>query len=153
MSVLKTDVLDAELQLVPFGTMSAHLRRPIVLTGTPAGHRLVYELESGCIESDRLRATMVGSSSADWLTVGPEGTGTMDVRVMAQTDDGALIFIQYNGRVDLTDGIQAGMTKPLYSTPRFETGDPRYLWLNHIQAVGKGRMNGPVLTYQLFELR
>jgi hypothetical protein len=96
---------------------------------------------------------MVGHSSADWLTVGPEGTGTMDVRVMAQTDDGALIFIQYHGRVDLTDGIQAGMNKPLYSTPRFETGDPRYLWLNHVQAVGKGRMNGPVLTYQLFELR
>lgn len=147
------NVLETDLELVPFGTMTAHLRRPFVLAGTPSGDRMVYEVESGCIESDRLQAKMVGQASADWLLVGPEGTGTIDVRVMCQTTDGALIFIQYNGRVDLTDGIQRGLKKPLYATPRFETGDPRYAWLNRIQAVGKGRMDGAVLTYQLFELR
>ena len=36
---------------------------------------------------------------------------------LLETDDGALVFIQYHGRVD----IGAGRGAPLYSTPRFET--------------------------------
>ena len=72
------------------------------------------------------------------------------MRVLVETDDGALVFIQYLGRVDTDD---AGA--PVYSTPRFETGDERYLWLNKIQAVGKGTLseNGTTLTYELCEVR
>jgi hypothetical protein len=38
-------------------------------------------------------------------------------------------------------------------TPRFETGDVRYAWLNRIQAVGKGNLEGSRLTYDWYELR
>ena len=33
---------------------------------------------------------------------------------------------------------QAGMFA--YVAPVFETGDPRYAWLNAVQAVGKGKL-------------
>jgi hypothetical protein len=144
-----TAAIGHALTLVPLGVMTAHLRRPFVLADTPAGSRYIFEVESGLIAGDRLNATLKGQANGDWLTVGPDGTGTLDVRALCETDDGALVFIVYNGRVDMSNGPGA----PLYSTPRFETGDPRYSWLNKIQAVGKGEYDGRTLVYQLFELR
>jgi len=44
------------------------------------------------------------------------------VRATLATDDGALIFIRYNGRVDFSNPEAPG---PAYTTPRFETGDER----------------------------
>jgi hypothetical protein len=137
------------LELVPLGTMTAQLRRPLVLSKTPVGDRMIFEVASGCITGERLRATLKGQAAADWLVVGPDGTGTLDVRALVETDDGALVFVHYTGRVDLSRGPGA----PLYATPRFETGDDRYRWLNPLQAVGKGRLAGTTLTYELYELR
>jgi hypothetical protein len=42
---------------------------------------------------------------------------------------------------------------PVYATPRFETDNDRYRWLNRIQAVAKGILDGRTLTYSVFELR
>jgi hypothetical protein len=137
------------LELIPLGTMIAELRDPIVLAGTPAGTRLIFEVASGKIVGDRLNGTMEGAANADWLTLGPDGTGTLDVRALVRTDDDALVFVHYNGRVDLS----AGPGAPVYSAPRFDTGDERYAWLNRIQAVGKGALEGSTLTYELYELR
>jgi len=137
------------LELIPFGTMTAVLRRPLVLPGTPAGDRLIYEVESGHIDGDRVRGKLKGHSGADWLIVGPEGTGTLDVRALIETDDGALVFIHYRGRVDVSQGPGA----PLFAAPLFETGDDRYRWLNRIQTVGKGTLHGTTLSFELYELR
>ena len=93
---------------------------------------------------------MVGSAAADWLLVGPEGTTTLDVRFAFKTEDGATIFVQYHGRSDASQGFGA----PVYVAPRFETCDERYLWLNRIQAVGKGILNEDLsLDYEWYEAR
>ena len=86
----------------------------------------------------------MGSANADWCTIGPDGTGSLDVRALMETHDGGLVFVQYTGRTDFST---------MYSTPRFETGDDRYRWLNQIQAVGKGSLDGTTLVYDLYELR
>ena len=137
------------IELVPLGTMVGRLRKPFVLEGTPVGTRMIFEVEDGTISGERLNAKLVGQSGADWLVVGPDGTGTLDVRMLVETDDGALVFISYNGRVDVENPVH------VYSAPRFETGDERYRWLNTIQAVGKGTLsdNGTTLTYELCEVR
>lgn len=146
--VASVGVAPEPLELVPLGRMVATLRQPFALAGTPAGTRLIFEVAEGHIDGDRLKGRMVGQAAADWLTVGPEGTGSLDVRSLLETDDGALVFIHYTGRVDTrTTGA------PVYATPRFDTGDDRYQWLNRIQAVAKGALDGLVLTYDLFELR
>jgi hypothetical protein len=139
----------ANLELIPMGTMTAILRRPFVLTGTRAGSRHIFEVQSGTIEGARLRATLKGQANGDWLTVSGDGAGELDVRALVETHDGALIFMQYHGRTD----VNAGPDAPLYAAPRFETGDPRYLWLNKIQAVARGHSDGRTLVYELFELR
>jgi hypothetical protein len=97
---------------------------------------------------------MAGASVADWVLIGPEGTGTLDVRATLRTDDGAIIFAQYNGKVDgdLSQGLQLPAT--IYVAPRFETCDERYAWLNRIQAVGKGVVHEDLsLDYEWYEAR
>jgi hypothetical protein len=137
------------MELVPLGTMTATLRKPYLLPKTPVGDRLIYEVESGAFEGERLRGVMHGTSTADWLTIGPDGTATLDVRSVLLTDDGAYVFLHYSGRVDVSNGSGA----PLYAAPLFETGDDRYRWLNRVQAVAKGVLDGLVLTYEVCFVR
>jgi hypothetical protein len=137
------------VELVPLCRIAAELRRPFLLAKTPAGDRLIFEVASARVEGERLSGSLRGTSTADWLTIGPDGTGTIDVRSLMETDDGALVFVQYLGRVDASKGPGA----PLYTAPRFETGDDRYRWLNAVQAVGKGATDGRTLMYDIYEIR
>ena len=36
--------------------------------------------------------------------------------------------------------------------PRFETGDPRYAWLNSVVAVGEGRVRPSAVEYRVYEV-
>jgi hypothetical protein len=137
------------IELVPLCIMVVELADPIVLPNTPAGTRVIVEVDNFTVEGDRLRGRNKGTAAADWLTIGPEGTGTLDVRATMETDDGAVVFAYYQGRRDFSSGLDA----PLYTAPKFETGDDRYAWLNKIQAVGKGMLEGNRLTYEIYELR
>jgi Protein of unknown function (DUF3237) len=140
------------IDLVPLCTLRIQLKPPIEVRGGPAGTRLIVELVSAQVKGDRLRGEMLGSAAADWLILGPEGTGTVDARATLQTDDGAVIFVQYNGRMDTSRGLQFPMTA--YVAPVFETGDERYAWLNRIQAVGKGILYEDLsLDYEWYEVR
>ena len=74
----------------------------------------------------------------------------LDVRVVVETDDGALIYITYEGRADWSEGPG---TKPIYMAPKFETSDERYTWLNAVQAVGKGQLGAGTVSYEIAEVR
>ncbi|WP_433508154.1 DUF3237 domain-containing protein [Pseudonocardia halophobica] len=140
------------IELVPLCTLRIELKPPIEVGCGAAGTRLVGELASAKIEGERLSAEMVGSAAADWIVVGPEGTAMVDVRSTYRTDDGVVIFVHYNGRVDVTNGLDPPLT--LYVAPRFETGDERYTWLNRVQAVGKGVIREDFsLDYEWYEVR
>lgn len=141
------------IELVPLCTVQVQLRPPIEVGTGPAGTRLIFEVESARVQGDRLRGEMVGSAAADWLLIGPEGTGSLDIRVTLRTDDGAIIFGQFYGRLDASQGVELPMT--IYVAPRFETGDERYAWLNRIQAIGKGAVQEDlsIADYEFYEVR
>ena len=138
------------IELVPLTTATIQLKDPIVIAGGPSGTRMIVEVESAVLEGERLSGKLRGSAAADWLTVGPDATGTLDVRITFETDDGAVIFVQYGGRLDLAKPLGEA---PLYTAPLYETGDERYAWLNKVQSVGKGALDGQTLTYEIYELR
>ncbi len=131
-------------------TATINLREPIMLPNTPSGTRLIIEVASATFEGDRIRGKQKGVAAADWLTVGPEGTGTLDVRATLETDDGPLIYSCYRGRLDVSQPVGSA---PIYAAPLYETGDERYAWINKIQAVGKGTTDGQLLEYEIYELR
>jgi len=95
------------LELVPLGTMVVELADPLVLPNTPAGTRVIVEVKGFTVEGERLRGRNKGTAAADWLTIGPDGTGTLDVRATIETDDGALIYAYYQGRRDFSEGMDA----------------------------------------------
>jgi hypothetical protein len=138
--------------LVPLCTLRIQLKPPIEVGTGPSGTRVIFEVASATCKGDRLNGEMEGVVTGDWLVVGPEGTGTLDVRATLRTDDGAVVLVQYNGRADVTNGMDPPITA--YVAPRFETGDERYAWLNRIQAVGKGILHEDLsLDYEWYEVR
>jgi uncharacterized protein DUF3237 len=152
MSPTPQELLDdvGPASLVEMGTLVADLGPRHVLQGAPFGTRVIVDVTGMRIEGPRLRARMVGTAAADWGSRSDAGTVQLDVRATLETHDGALVFLQYNGRADFSDPSRPG---PVFSTPRFETGDERYAWLNNLQAVMKGRSDGrSLIAYRIYEL-
>ena len=100
------------IELVPLCTLRIQAKPPIEVGTGPAGTRVVVEITSIEVKGDRLRAQLEGVAVADWLLIGPEGTATLDIRATLRTDDGAIIFVQYDGKIaaDWSQGVQLPAT-------------------------------------------
>lgn len=138
------------LELVPLCRVNLELAPSLRIGNGPSGGRWIAQVSRMTLTGERLTATSVGSANADWVVI-VGGVATIDVRATVQTDDGALVYVQYAGRTDATNGVGAA---PAYTAPRFETGDERYQWLNTIQAVGKSELSDLTsAVYEWYELR
>ena len=137
----------ATAELVEMGTITARLGQRVEVGSGPKGSRILVDVTSVEVEGERIRASLAANDAADWLTVGNDpSVGCVDVRLTLKTDDGAFIYVEYAGRADMANGLIA-------TAPTFQTGDERYAWLNHIQAVGAGALGEDgVLTYTLYEV-
>lgn len=133
------------------GTLTAVTRKAprVTVPGGPAGTRSVVTVTSAHFVGPRITADMVpGTAAGDWLTVRPNGTAQLDVRLCLRTDDGADVFVQYHG-LAVTDSEGASSIR---TAPRFETGDERYAWLNDTFVVGVGNTTDDGVSYELYAL-
>ena len=104
---------------------------------TPVGTRMLFGVTEGRVEGERLRGVVV-PGSADWLTIGDDLIGRVDVRAVIETDDGATIQMTTSGRARLGEHAArfiSGETVTadeayIRSLPLFETSDERYAYLN-----------------------
>ena len=141
------DIPEAGLEFL--AEVQAELAPAHSLLDAPFGGRLIVDVTAARVEGPKLKASLAGTAAADWVTVSSDGrTGVLDVRATLRTDDGALIFSEYRGRVHFDPG---GLHR-VFTSPRYETGDPRYAWLNGLQCVGKGVSNAKErwLRYRLY---
>ena len=138
------------MELVPLCTFDATLGSLHMIGTGPAGARTVAEVTGGTVAGERLNGSVKGNAAADWMLTDANGVAMLDVRVVIETDDGALIYVTYEGRADWSEGPG---TKPIYMAPKFETSDERYAWLNSIQAVGKGQLGRGTVSYEIAEVR
>ena len=126
---------------------------------TPGGWRGVYPVDGGRFEGPRLRGKVM-PDGADWVTRRADGTTLIDVRLGLLTDDGAAIAMTYTGYLSFASANAAkrfAKGEPvayaetyIRTTPRFETADSRYAWLNRVIAVANGGAPGSSPTYQVF---
>jgi hypothetical protein len=138
------------ISLVPLATASIQLKPPIPIENGPFGRRMVFEVASAEF-TGRFNATLKGVACADWLLVAPDGTGTLDIRGTFETPEGAIVYVNYYGKCDLSGGLVFPVT--ILVAPRFETSDPKYAWLNKVQAVGKGILDENLrLEYEWYEV-
>jgi hypothetical protein len=100
----------------------------------------------GWVRGSRIKGALV-PPGGDWSRTLASGALRLDVRLTIKTDDGALIYVSYNGierDSDVTEGKSKhgevlGPNDVQYwiIAPTFETSAAKYAWLNDIQAVGK----------------
>lgn len=154
------------MQLRPIASVTVNLKPPVMVGAGPYGVRVFIEVSDGVIESDAA-ATEVRSingkvlpGGGDWALLGSDGWCRLDVRTLFETSDGAAIYAQFPGLIELTDDVQMALAdghgtefsdQYFRVTPRLETGDPLHRWVNHSIFVGQGRFVDDFgLNYQMF---
>jgi hypothetical protein len=131
-----------------------------VIGKTPGAHRRVGVITGGEFHGKHLSGKVLDGGS-DWISVHDDESVELDVRLVLQTDDDALIAMTYrgvrHGPVDILERLGKGEEVDpadyyFRITPRFETAVPRYDWMNRIVAVGVGdrKPGGPI--YSIFEV-
>lgn len=143
------------MELVYEFTFRAELGDAYPVGATPLGFRTVVDVTGGTARGERLDAVIVGPCG-DWLTVGGDGFGRLDVRGQLRTHDGALIYFHYDGVIELA-AAEAGREHSFEdgyfrTTPHLETADERYAWMNHTVFVGRGRSMPGAVEYEVFRV-
>lgn len=149
-----------EFRVQPLFIFTIDVTKPFMVGRTPGVDRRVGEILGGRFEGERLKGRIL-SSGSDWQAIRSDGTWALDVRLVMETDDGALIGMTYrglrHGPKDVIDAIARGEEVNPASyyfriVPFFETASEKYGWLNGVVSVGLGHRlpRGPI--YQVFEV-
>jgi hypothetical protein len=141
-------------------TYVATLKPAVEIGPGPFGTRNFFEVIGGTFEGKRLKGKIL-TGGGDWLLLTPDGFAHLDVRAQFLTDDGASLYVQYNGILQVnqkvTDALAHGANTDygdqyFRTTPRFETGDPRYAWLNQSVFVAEGRVGPGRVEYKVYRI-
>lgn len=143
------------------GTYDAKLKPPLK-TGGPFGPRMIFEVIGGDFRLASGARGKLLTGGADWLVVGSDGWGRLDVRVQVQMEDGAILYVQYYGVIEMNEAVSGALANGkattfddqyFCTTPRFETSDPQYAWLQQGVFVGQGRIiEGLGVEYNVFRV-
>lgn len=128
---------------------------------------MVFNAKSGgWAKGPNISGTFV-SPGGDWLRLMPSGAARLDVRAILKTDDGAVIYVSYNGIMQNSKESSERLFKGDVMTtkdfpyfivaPTFQTSSPKYSWLNSVQAIGKlvelKSGEGGYIKYDVFVIR
>jgi hypothetical protein len=132
-----------------------------VIGAVPGGNRVVAVASAGTVTGERIAGTLVGPG-ADWTVLGADGVAQIDVRTQIGTPDGATIYVQYVGVLELNDRVGAALRDPALETSfddqycrttmRLESGHERYAWVNRTVFVARGRLIGSGVHYEVYRL-
>ena len=149
------------MKLQPLFRAEITLAAPQELGETPQGRRRIIGITGGRFAGERLSGRVL-AGGADWQVIRPDGVADLDARYTLETSDGALIYVRNrgyrHGPPEVIRRLAAGeaVDPSLYymrTTPRFETGDARYAWLNRIVCVGTGARRTDAVELEVFEVR
>jgi hypothetical protein len=135
------------MELVQEFTFKAELKPPLPVGAAPIGTRMYYDVSGGEVIGDRIRGKLLGGG--EWALIGPDGFLRPDVRLQVETHDGAYLYIQYLGLLELNEKVQSALANGtgteygdqyFFTNPRIETGDERYEWVNTTFFIGEGRI-------------
>jgi hypothetical protein len=131
------------------------------LGDAPQGRRRIIGITGGRFSGERLSGRVL-PGGADWQLVRADGVADLDARYTLETADGALIYVRNrgyrHGSPEIIRRLASGeaVDPSLYymrTTPRFETGDARYAWLNRIICVASGARRRDAVELEVFEVR
>jgi Protein of unknown function (DUF3237) len=147
---------EVSVELVHEFDVSGSLKPPVVF-----GSRMFLEVAEGKVRGQRLNGSLL-TGGGDWIVLGPDGWGQIDVRGQIGTDDGVCIYTHYTGLLELNDTVMNATAtgsatdwndQYFRTTPRYETGDERYRWLTTSLFVAEGHLlAGGGVEYRVFRV-
>src|SRR5205809_6965313 len=144
----------------PLFAFQIEVKPPSVVGATPGHDRRIGEIAGGRFEGERLRGKIL-SGGSDWQSLRSDGTTTLNVRLVMETDDGVLIGMTYlgmrHGPKEVMDRLARGESVSpseyyMRATPDYETASEKYGWLNRIVSVAYGHRMAGGAIYQVFEI-
>jgi hypothetical protein len=136
------------------------LDEPLELGEAPRGRRRIIPISGGTVSGERLSGRVL-SGGSDWQVVYADGSAFLEARYPIELDDGALVDVINigirHGPPEVLQALARGEAVDpskyyMRTQPRFETGDPRYSWLNKVVAVGTGRREAAAVHLTFFEV-
>jgi len=149
------------LRLEPLLRAEITLAPPQELGDAPHGRRRVIAITGGSFRGEKL-AGRVLAGGADWQVIRADGVAELDARYTLETGDGALIYVRNfgyrHGPPDVIRRLMAGEAVDparyyMRTTPTFETGATRYLWLNRIVCVATGARRKDSVELDVYEVK
>ena len=141
--------------------LAVKVAAPQLIGAVLTGERRIIPITGGRFEGLKMRGEIL-SGGADWQIVAADGTALLEARYTLRTDDGALIYVRNTGLrhgppealAAIARGEQVDPSRYYFrAQPTFETGAPKYAWLNRLLAVCSGvRMKEEVLL-DFYEVR
>lgn len=137
------------------------LAPPQELGDTPLGRRRIIGITGGRFAGERLSGRVL-PGGADWQVIRADGAADLDARYTLETEDGALVYVRNcgirHGPPEVLRELGAGRAVDparyyMRTTPRFETGDARYAWLNRILCVATGARRPAAVELDVFEVK
>jgi len=148
------------MRIAPLFIFQIQVKPPSIIGATPGHDRRIGEISGGSFEGEKLRGRIL-SGGSDWQSLRADGATTLNVRLVMETDDGALIAMTYlgmrHGPKEVLDRIARGdKVSPteyyMRATPYYETASEKYSWLNRIVSVAYGHRMAGGAIYQVFEV-
>jgi hypothetical protein len=148
------------LNFRPLFVFQIEVKPPSIVGATPGHDRRIGEIAGGRFEGERLRGKIL-SGGSDWQSLRADGATTLNVRLVLESDDGALIAMTYlgvrHGPKEVLDRIARGeKVNPseyyMRATPYYETASEKYGWLNRVVSVAMGHRVAGGAIYQVFEI-
>jgi Protein of unknown function (DUF3237) len=118
--------------------------------GSPHGAKQYWQVSEASLNGPDIHARLA-ATGIDWMSVADDGFWRPDVHAQFVTDDGAVVLMHYTGVVQQTDRFAqaADADEPtdwadqyMRLSVRFETGAPRYAWLNTSLFIARGHLLG-----------
>jgi hypothetical protein len=149
------------LNLQPLFKAEITLAPPQELGDTPLGRRRIIGITGGRFRGERLSGRVL-PGGADWQVIRADGVADLDARYTLETSDGVLIFVRNRGyrhgppevlkRLSMGEAVDPSLYY-MRTTPSFETGDPRYAWLNRMVCVASGARRAAAVELDVYEVK
>ena len=150
--------LEPEFLFEFFMELDPEKRISVDAGNSPKGHRIVGTTSGGWIKGPGINATVL--SAVDYPVVRPDDTLGVDMRAVAQTDDGENLYFTYVGFITpWSTIIKARMGETV--DPKsiewkvfmdFEVGSQKYDWLNRSLIVARGALAPGGFLYRAYKL-
>lgn len=141
----------------------ADLEPRVDLGPGPLGRRMFDRVGRGTFTGPRLHGEVL-PGSGDPLLRRNDGVAVIDARALLRTDDGAHILMTYSGRAVVPTEVLTQLNDPqtrhlvdpstysIWASPLFETGDPRYAWINSVVAVASAKLTAGGVCWRVLQI-